>query len=378
MSRHTVRVPAGDDRASLYTEITDKIIAELEAGRIPWVQPWGTAAIKAPLAMPRNAATLRGYSGINVLILWGAVFEHGFSGQSWLTFRQALGLGGHVRKGERGTTVVYADRFTPDDERRRAAEAGEEPGAIAFLKRFTVFNTDQCGGLPEEVAASVVPPPPGQIEPRAEALIAATGADFRIGGARAYYNTTGDFVQVPPPAAYFEPINWHRTAFHELGHYADLRIMPRRCRSCGQVSRVLARHVGIIGLTEQAVVVPGSESNGTGILGEACGRSARVFLAAVSLPDYRGDFRSWERTGRARCGGTIHACDPNRAWHAARRIQMIRPWLRRVDALSRSSINSANPDRYLPRPIAKATETRTCKTLPDGQPSSPEQHQASD
>jgi antirestriction protein ArdC len=80
-------------------------------------------------------------------------------------------------------------------------------------------NTDQCEGLPEEVAASVVPPPPGQIEPRAEALIAATGADFRIGGERAYYNTTDDFVQVPPPAAYFEPINWHRIAFHELGHW---------------------------------------------------------------------------------------------------------------------------------------------------------------
>jgi antirestriction protein ArdC len=140
MSGHTARVRAGNDRASLYTEITDKIIAELEAGRIPWVQPWGTAAIKAPLAMPRNAVTQRGYSGINVLILWGSLYEHGFSGQSWLTFRQALGLGGHVRKGERGTTVVYADRFTPDDERRRAAETGEEPGAIPFLKRFTVHR----------------------------------------------------------------------------------------------------------------------------------------------------------------------------------------------------------------------------------------------
>jgi antirestriction protein ArdC len=138
MSRNAYRARAGEDRASLYDEITDKIIAELEAGRIPWVQPWGTAAIKAPLAMPRNASTQRGYSGINVLILWGSVIEHGFSGQSWLTFRQALGLGGHVRKGERGTTVVYADRFTPGDERRRAAEAGEEPGAIPFLKRFTV------------------------------------------------------------------------------------------------------------------------------------------------------------------------------------------------------------------------------------------------
>jgi antirestriction protein ArdC len=85
MSGHTARVRAGNDRASLYTEITDKIIAELEAGRIPWVQPWGTAAIKAPLAMPRNASTQRGYSGINVLILWGSVIEHGFSGQEGRT-----------------------------------------------------------------------------------------------------------------------------------------------------------------------------------------------------------------------------------------------------------------------------------------------------
>lgn len=219
MSRHT-RARVSDDRASLYAEITDKIIAELEAGRVPWVQPWGTATIKAPLAMPRNASTQRGYSGINVLILWGAVIERGFSGQSWLTFRQALGLGGHVRKGERGTTVVYADRFIPEDERQRAAEMGEEPGAIPFLKRFTVFNTDQCAGLPEDVVASIVPPPPGLIEPQAETLIAATAADFRIGGVHAYYNTTSDFVQVPPPAAYFEPINWHRTAFHELAHWS--------------------------------------------------------------------------------------------------------------------------------------------------------------
>jgi hypothetical protein len=83
MSRHTARVRAGNDRASLYTEITHKIIAELEAGRIPWVQPWGTAAIKAPLAMPRNASTQRGYSGINVLILWGAVIEHAIAGFSY-------------------------------------------------------------------------------------------------------------------------------------------------------------------------------------------------------------------------------------------------------------------------------------------------------
>lgn len=217
MSRHS-RARTGQDRATLYDEITDKIIAELEAGRVPWVQPWGTEAAKAPLSMPRNAASARPYSGINVLILWGAVIERGFAGQSWLTFRQALALGGHVRKGERGTTVVYADRFVPADERRRAREMGEEAQAVPFLKRFTVFNTDQCEGLPADVATTAPMPPPGVIEPQVEALIKATGIDFRIGGNRAFYMPAEDYVQVPPPAAYFEPINWHRTALHELGH----------------------------------------------------------------------------------------------------------------------------------------------------------------
>jgi hypothetical protein len=136
MSRHTARARSGSDRTSLYDEITTRIIGELEAGRVPWVQPWGTAAAKAPLAMPKNAATGRNYSGINVLILWRSVIEHGFPVQSWITFRQALGLGGNVRKGEHGTTVVYADRFVPDDEKKRAQETGEEAQAIPSLKRL--------------------------------------------------------------------------------------------------------------------------------------------------------------------------------------------------------------------------------------------------
>jgi antirestriction protein ArdC len=115
MSKHHYPARTGQGRASLYDEITDKIIAELEAGRVPWVQPWGTTAAKAQLSMPKNASTDRSYSGVNVLLLWGSTIEHGFTGQSWLTFRQALSLGGHVRKGERGTTVVYADRFIPTD-----------------------------------------------------------------------------------------------------------------------------------------------------------------------------------------------------------------------------------------------------------------------
>jgi antirestriction protein ArdC len=132
-------------------------------------------------------------------------------------------MGGHVRKGEHGTTVVYADRFIPDDEKKRATETGEEAQAIPFLKRFTVFNIDQCDGLPEQIATVAPPPPPGTIEPRVEALIKATGIEFRIGGSRAFYIPSQDYVQVPAPAAYFEPINWHRTALHELGHASGHR-----------------------------------------------------------------------------------------------------------------------------------------------------------
>ena len=210
MPRRVRKERIGRDRTNFYDDITRKIITELEDGRVPWVQPWGTAAAKAPLAMPLNAATHRRYGGINVLILWDAVVRRGFSGQSWLTFRQALSLGGRVRRGERGTSIVYADRFVPAEEMKRASTAGDEARAIPFLKRFTVFNTDQCDGLSADVSS--IAPPPRMVEPQVEALIRATRIDFRIGGDRAFYCLSEDYVQLPPPAAYFESINWHRTA----------------------------------------------------------------------------------------------------------------------------------------------------------------------
>jgi len=241
MSHAAVRARPGQDRTSLYQEITDKIIAELEAGRLPWVQPWGTSAVQAPMSMPKNAATQRRYSGINVLILWGAVVQHGFPGQSWLTFRQALGMGGNVRKGERGTTVVFADRFIPDQERARAREQGDEPKAIPFLKRFTVFNVAQCDGLPDDLAIIPPPLPEGLILPEVEALIRASGADLRLGGDRAFYSPALDYIQVPRPDAYFEPINWHRTALHELGHWSGAPTRLARDLSGGYGSKCYAR-----------------------------------------------------------------------------------------------------------------------------------------
>lgn len=233
------------NRITLYDEVTRRIIAELEAGRFPWVQPWGQSAVAQP-GLPHNGATGRAYSGVNILMLWATLIEHDYPTQGWLTFRQARDLGGMVRKGEHGTPIVYADRFIPDAEKSRAETAGERkrqiqthsqsqsqsqnqsgalpgrapdaPRSVPFLKRFTVFNVAQVDGLP---ASCTAPPPPvamSAILPVAQAVIDASGVPFLIGGNRAFYAPARDTVVVPPPDAFFEPINWHRTALHELTH----------------------------------------------------------------------------------------------------------------------------------------------------------------
>lgn len=217
---------AEEPKRDLYAEVTAKIVKELEAGRFPWAQPWLSAkgaargeAATIAAGLPKNAATGAAYSGINILLLWGAAIENGFSTQVWLTFKQARALGGAVMKGERGSMVVYADKFIPKGEQERAAKEGGEANFVPFLKRYWVFNAAQCEGLPEGAAKTGKPLPECETNRRAERLIAATGADFRIGGDRAFYVPSQDFIRVPPQPAFFEQINYYRTCFHELGHW---------------------------------------------------------------------------------------------------------------------------------------------------------------
>jgi len=207
----------GEGRASLYDEVTARINAELEQGQIPWVKPWAESGV--PLGLPRSAATRRHYSGINILVLWDAVMRLGFASQEWLTFRQALSLGGNVRKGERGTTICYADTFVPRGERERAREQGDDPSAIPFLKRFTVFNVEQCENLPKHFCATPQPVASGSAFPAAEELIRATGAQIREGGNLAFYNRANDLVRIPPRAAFISEADYFCTILHEIGHW---------------------------------------------------------------------------------------------------------------------------------------------------------------
>jgi len=214
------RIKAGKGKYSdLYQSVTDTVITQLEAGTVPWVQPWGRPDCKTPFGMPTNGDTGRSYSGINILLLWGAAIDTQRTTQTWLTYKQAQKLGGQVRKGESGTTICYADTFIPKAEQQRAQETGGDPNRIGFLKRYTVFNADQCEGLSDEFFKGVEPLPEAQTIPRAEKLISATGANFNIGGDKAFYSSHHDFIQVPPQPAFYEQINYYRTCFHELGHW---------------------------------------------------------------------------------------------------------------------------------------------------------------
>ena len=141
----------------------------------------------------------------------------GYTAPIWITFRQALALGGHVRKGEHGSTVVYANRIT----RTEAGEGGEDvERSIPFLKAYTVFNVDQVEGLPDHFHA--VPEPKLDVARRidhADAFFAATGADIRHGGNQAYYALQHDHIQMPPFECFEDPESYYATLAHECTHW---------------------------------------------------------------------------------------------------------------------------------------------------------------
>ena len=203
-------------RSDVYSRVTDQIIAELEAGVRPWVQPWNAAHAAGEVSRPLRYNAVP-YRGINVVLLWLSALHQHFASPLWMTYKQAAELGGQVKKGAKGSLVVYADTFT----RREADDNGQEQEvAVPFLKSYTVFNTEQIDGLPAHYYAQADQPthPVERIE-RAERFVAGTGADIRHGGGMAYYNSAGDFVQMPSLESFRTAEAYYATLCHELTHF---------------------------------------------------------------------------------------------------------------------------------------------------------------
>ncbi|HEX5775378.1 MAG TPA: zincin-like metallopeptidase domain-containing protein [Caulobacteraceae bacterium] len=203
-------------RLDLYDTITSKIIADLEQGVRPWTKPWSAGHLAGHITRPLRH-NLQPYSGVNIFLLWMEAVERGYSAPIRMTFRQALELGGHVRKGEKGSTVVYANRIkrTEQDDDGRDVER-----EIPFLKAYTVFNVEQIEGLPTLFHAAAEPRLDAAARiAHAETFFAATGADIAHGGDQAYYVPSADHVQMPPFEAFSDPEAYYATLAHELTHW---------------------------------------------------------------------------------------------------------------------------------------------------------------
>lgn len=206
------------NRIDIYTRITDQIVAHLEAGIKPWTQPWqstSAGAITRPLR--HNGEP---YAGINVLTLWCSAMERGFSSSIWMTFKQALELGAAVRKGEKGSPVVFASSMTKTEENVSTGEECERN--IPFLKSYTVFNIEQIDGLPERFYAKAAFTPNPELRVlQAESFFAATGAQIRYGGDRAFYAPGPDFIQMPPFETFRDAHGYYATIAHEATHWTS-------------------------------------------------------------------------------------------------------------------------------------------------------------
>lgn len=208
-------------REDIYARITQRIVDELEKGVRPWVQPWGARSAKGPVTRPlrHNGEP---YTGMNVLILWSEGMARGYVSTMWMTYRQADELGAQVRKGESGTTVVYASRFTKTETDNTGSEIERN---IPFLKVYTVFNCEQIDGLPDHYYQKPEPvdaPGVDAVEPieEAERFFANTGAVIRHGGAKAFFSPSSDHIQMPPFATFRDAESYYAVLGHECVHWA--------------------------------------------------------------------------------------------------------------------------------------------------------------
>lgn len=207
------------------TGVASKLVAALEEGTAPWQKMWtpGSGSF-----LPKNGLTGDNYHGANVMVLLSEVLSKGYGENIWITFNQAKQLGGHVRKGEKGTTCFrYLRDVIPVKDENGSAELDAEGNPIVKLmtgmKLFTVFNIAQIDGIsPEKLKAMTEPPPEAQwtsVE-RAEKIISASGAKVRNEDQdRAFYSPSEDVIVMPTRGQFPSADSYYDTLLHELGHW---------------------------------------------------------------------------------------------------------------------------------------------------------------
>lgn len=204
-------------RTDVYQKITDMIVAELERGVRPWLKPWNAGNGEGRIQRPLRANGIP-YQGINVLMLWSEAIEKDYASPIWMTFKQALALNATVRKGEHGSLVVYADKITRTETDSTTGEDTERQ--IAFMKGYTVFNTEQIEGLPEHYYPK--PAPRGETVARiarVESFFAATDARVVHGGNRACYVPSTDNIHMPCIDFFRDSESYYATLAHETTHW---------------------------------------------------------------------------------------------------------------------------------------------------------------
>jgi antirestriction protein ArdC len=153
------------------------------------------------------------------MMLWSEAMDKGYSAPIWMTFKQAQELGGHVKKGEHGSLVVYANTITKTEHNDDTGE--DEEHKIPFMKGYTVFNVEQIDNLPPHYYAKAQAPTltTEERDEQLEKFFAATGADIRHGGNRAFYSNQSNHVQMPPFEFFKDKESYYATLGHEMTHW---------------------------------------------------------------------------------------------------------------------------------------------------------------
>jgi antirestriction protein ArdC len=204
-------------RPSIYQSVTDRIIASLKAGVIPWEKPWKTPRY-AGGPFPRNFCTGKPYRGINVLLLWSSEYNSPF----WLTFKQAQALKGTVRKGEQGTQIIFYKQL-PEYAKNDGDNTGEDERVPFVLCHYTVFNVEQCDRLTlPEISQPAIAPEIDEDDicesiakgwENHPALHLNSPTEYR-----AYYRSCTDSVHMPARSRFVDAPHYYSTLFHELIH----------------------------------------------------------------------------------------------------------------------------------------------------------------